>query len=247
MTGIPSDLSAAIAQAQTATQAAIAAGLTRIEVSLAFPELKVMPVAAQFLGVLADYGDRLTIFFPDAGAAALARRNWSQPETGLPFDINDVGSGRTPMTGNVRPEAECFLFIEPSDVEVLQVEELCNQIGDRPVIFLNPRLENIATIGIGYAGRQLRERFLSTIEPAYYLKPIEGAAILRAYPQPWQVWREPASDSDPYTLAAELPQRPSIETLAEIFAPTNPDGTSSAPTGGGFLSQLQQFIRALSQ
>jgi hypothetical protein len=119
----------------------------------------------------------------------------------------------------------------------------------RFVIMLNPKLEDVATIGIGYAGRQLRDRFLSTLEPVYYLRPLNGAVVLRSYPHPWQVWQE--TDSG-YRLLAELPQKPSGEALDRILlgetAPeANPGDPSPKGRRGGFLSELQGFIRALTQ
>jgi len=47
-----------------------------------------------------------------------------------------------------------LLFIAPSAVEVAQVEKLCEAAGSRPVVLFNC-LEDVS-IGIGYAGRQLR-------------------------------------------------------------------------------------------
>jgi Domain of unknown function (DUF1995) len=141
-------------------------------------------------------------------------------------------------------EEQVFLFVQPSSVEVLEVETLCQQAGDRPVVLLNPKLEDVATIGIGYAGRQLRDRFLSTIESCYYLRPLEGAALFRAYPSQWQVWQE---KGDTYELVAEEPQKPSSETLDRLlFSPTSASG-SSQPPRRSLLSSLQQFLRALSQ
>jgi hypothetical protein len=250
MSAIPQDLAEAIAQARTATQAALDEGLTRIQVELVLPELKVMPVAELFLDLLAPWGDKLKVFFPDAGAAALARRDWSE----LACKITDVGSGRTPMTGKIQPEDEIFLFVEPSAVEVTQVEQLCQEAGDRPVIFLNPRMEDLAIIGIGYAGRQLRDRFLSQITTAYYLRPVEGAALRRAFPDPWEVWLEPAEEDGDYQLIATVPQRPAGEVLDEILlrgtagdaaASTNA-AASAAAQRQGIFGQLQNFLRALS-
>jgi hypothetical protein len=86
---------------------------------------------------------------------------------------------------------------------------------DRPVVLLNPKMEDIAIIGIGYAGRMLRERFLNTFESCYYLRYLEGAAIFRAYPQPWQVWLETEAG---YELVAEEPQKPVGDVLDRILA-----------------------------
>ena len=251
MSGIPQDLAEAIAQARTATTAALDAGLTRIQVELVLPELKVMPVAEAFLEALAPWGDRVKILFPDAGAAALARRDWGD----LPYKMTDVGSGRTPMTGKIQPEDAIFLFIEPSAVEVTQVEQLCQEAADRPVIFLNPRMEDLAVIGIGYAGRQLRDRFLSTITTAYYLRPLEGAAVRRAFPEQWEVWLEPAEETGDYQLVATVPQRPAGEALDEILLKATMGGdtastnaaASAAAQRQGLFGQLQNFLKALSR
>ncbi|MFH7244190.1 MAG: DUF1995 family protein [Spirulina sp.] len=245
MTAIPDSLETAIAQAREATRAAIQAGVPRMTVELVYSELKGMPVAEQFYPVLQEMGLAFKMYFPDAGAAALARRDWGDPE----FSVRGIGE----IKGQMEPDDQAYLFVEPSSVEVTQVEEMCNQAGDKFVIMLNPKLEDVATIGIGYAGRQLRERFLSTLEPAYYLRPMAGAVLLRAYPGPWQVWQETSEEN--YTLVAELPQKPSGEALDRILL-GEPSTDSSAtpnsdaplrPRRGGFLSDLQNFLKALSQ
>ncbi|MDV2993895.1 MAG: hypothetical protein N4J56_003549 [Chroococcidiopsis sp. SAG 2025] len=73
MTEFPQTLEQVIAQAAVATSAAIADGYTRLQVELVIPELKPMSVAEQFLADFTQFGSQLKVFFPDAGAAALAR------------------------------------------------------------------------------------------------------------------------------------------------------------------------------
>jgi hypothetical protein len=234
---LPNNLDEAVVQAREATQAAIAAGYTRLQVELVFPELKIMPIAAQFLPEFEPLGEKLRVYFPDPGSAALARRDWGEK----PYPIRGISD----VKADILPEEELFLFVEPSSVEVEQVEKLCEQAMERPVVLLNPRMEDIAIIGIGYAGRMLRERFLSTFESCYYLRSLEGAAILRAYPSPWQVWVE---KEDGYELVAEQPQKPVGEVLDQILAKAageSPDAPQ--PKKQGILSALQQFLRALSQ
>jgi hypothetical protein len=234
---LPNTLDDAIAQARAATTAAIADGYTRLQVELLFPELKIMSVAEQFLPAFEPLGDKLRIFFPDAGAAALARRDWGDK----PYAIRGISD----MNNQIQPEEQVILFVEPSSVEVTDIEQLCQNAMDRAVVMLNPRMEDIATIGIGYAGRQLRERFLNLFESCYYLRPLEGAAVLRAYPSPWQVWLEKDED---YELIAEEPQKPTGEALDRILIKAigeSPD--APPPPRQGFLSSLQQFWRALSQ
>ena len=239
VTTVPESLEAAIAQARTATQAAIKAGVPRMMVELVYSELKGMPVAEQFYPALQELGLTFKIYFPDAGSAALARRDWGNPD----FVVRGIGELQAEMTD----DDQAYLFVEPSSIEVTQVEEMCAEAGDRFVIMLNPKLEDVATIGIGYAGRQLRDRFLSTLEPVYYLRPRDGAVVLRCYPHPWQVWQESESG---YQLLAELPEKPSGETLDRILMGESDGAPGAAPTQakrGGFLGELQSFLRALTQ
>ncbi|MFM7428052.1 MAG: DUF1995 family protein [Elainella sp.] len=232
---LPTTLEEAIEQAKLATQAALADGYTRLQVELQFPELKIMPVAQQFIPVFSDLGAQLRVYFPDAGAAALARRDWGDQL----YKIRGIRD----LKAEIEPDDQLILFVEPSAMEVQEVEQLCQVALDRPVVLLNPRMEDIVIIGIGLAGRQLRERFLNTFESCYYLQPLEKAAILRAYPAGWQVWAE--TESEDYELRAELPQKPNSEVLEEILTPA--DAASTAPRRKGFLSSMQQFLRALSQ
>ncbi|AKG21749.1 DUF1995 family protein [Calothrix sp. 336/3] len=245
MTELPKTLEDAIAQAQAATQAALADGYTRLQIDLLFPELKIMPVAKEFLPIFGEYGEKLKVFFADAGAAGLARRDWGD----ISFKIQDIGTGRAAsIQSKVQPEDELFFFVSPTSVEVPQLEKICESMGDRPYIMLNPRLEDAGTVGIGYTARQTRKRFLDTIEPCYYLRPIfEEAAVFRCYPGMWEVWIENNGD---YEKITELPKKPSGDEIDLILAKGQPaeTGESVAAIPGkkpSMFRSLQRFMRAL--
>ncbi len=257
MAELPTTLDEAIARAREATRAALDDGHRLVQIELVFPELKAQPIAEQFLPVLSDYGEGLRIFFPDMGAAALAKRDWGD----MPFQIDALSSRRVSVEEKIQPEDRCFLVIEPSSVEVNEVEKLYRAAEDRPVILLLPRLESVATVGIGLAARQLRERFLSKIESCYYVRPLEGAALSRCYPEPWQVWIE--TEQDGYQCVAELPRKPVGEELDRILteATMTPEERQRLAEeqqaqqppqprqrqGQGFFAEIQKFLRALSQ
>lgn len=241
MTDFPQSLDAAIAQARTATQAALAAGYTRVQIEILIPELKPLDPARQFLSVFEELGAGLKIFFSDAGAAALARRDWGD----VPYRLSslDVAGSRqtSTVTELVETEDQAFLVVAPTSVEVAPVEQVCAAAGERPTVLFNPQLEDVGTVGIGYSARKLRERFLDTIEPCYYLRPLEGAAILRCYPSPWQVWLE---QEDGYVLIAEELTKPTAETLDTIFSQAS---GSEKPPRRGMIAEMQRFLRALTQ
>lgn len=244
MAQLPKSLESAIAQAAEATTAAIADGYSLLQVELLFPELKPMPVAEQFLPAFESFGDQFKVFFPDAGAAALARRDWGD----VPFKIMDIGTGRVPVDAQILPEDQAFLFVSPSAVEVNQVEKLYEVARERPFVLLNPRLEDVAIVGIGYAGRQLRTRFLNTIESCYHLRPLDNAALFRCYPGSWQIWQEKGED---YQLIAELPKKPAGDEIDQILVGV-PNQTQSgselpSPKKPGIFTSMQRFLRTLSR
>ncbi len=242
MSQLPTTLEDSIELAQTAALAAIADGYQRITVEIAIPELKSMALARQFITAFSERGNTLKVIFPDTGAAALARRDWPD----INFKIADLGSSRSPVTDKIQDEDRLFIAIEPSAIEVEQVEKLCNAAGERPVILFLPKLEDAAIVGIGYAARQLRDRFLTTLQTAYYIKPLEDAAIYRCYPGQWQVWLEKEDD---YTLLAEREFKPVGDELDEILSPatTTPGSNSPAAKSGGIFASLGRFLRTLSR
>ena len=245
MTTLPNSLDDAIAQAKEATKMALNGGCMRLQVELVFPEiaLQAQSIAQQFIPIFDDLGIVPKVFFADTGAAALAQRDWGT----VGFKIDDVGTSRSPVERKILPEDEGFLLVAPSSVEVAQVEKLSIAAGDRPFILLNPQLEDVSVVGIGYTARQLRDRFLDTIETAYYLRPLEGAAILRSYPSLWQVWLE---TDEQYQIIAEEALRPKGEALDQLLAQaTNTDSTNeaSALKKTGFLTNLQRFLNALTR
>ncbi len=242
MSQLPTTLEDSIELAQTAALAAIADGYQRITVEISIPELKSMALSRQFLTAFTERGNTLKVLFPDTGAAALARRDW----TDVNFKIDDLGSSRSPVVDKIQDEDCLFIAIEPSSIEVEQVEKLCIAAGERPVILFLPKLEDTAIVGIGYAARQLRDRFLTTLHPAYYIKPLETAAIYRCYPGRWQVWQE---ENDDYTLLAERDAKPVGDELDEILMPTanTSESNAIAPKSGGIFASLGRFLRTLSR
>ena len=227
---LPNNLEDATEQAIAATHQAITNGVTRILVDLGFPELNSLPVAYEFVRSFNErYGNSWQALFSDAGAAALAKREWKD----LEVSFRGVNEGRRA----IREEDQAFLLVEPSSIEVDQVEKLVQLAGDRPFVMLNPRLEN-SEVGVGLATRRLRDRFISTFETAYYIKPLELGALWRCYPQTWQVWQETESGMEPM---AEVAQRPSSDDIERLFK------QKTGKQSGSFLDRLQQFFNALAR
>lgn len=227
---LPNNLEDTTEQAIAATYQAIADGATRVLVDLRFPELKSLPIAYEFArGFNERYGNAWQAIFSDAGAAALAKREWGD----LDVSVRGVNEGRRA----IREEDKAFLLVEPSSVEVDLVEKLVQLAGDRPFVMLNPRLEN-SEVGLGLSARRLRDRFLSTFETAYYIKPLELGALWRCYPQTWQVW---LNTEEGMQFLSEVEQRPSSDDIDRLFR------QKTGQKSGSFLGRLQELFNALGR
>ena len=248
MNEFPQNLSEAVEQAKKAVTDAIADGYTRLQVELVIPEipLQAQSLALEFANMFVEsYGSGVKVMFPDTGAAMLAKRDWGE----ITFQVTDLGGRFTSVDNQVSDTDEIFIVACPSSVEVERVETLCNLAGDLPVLLLIPQLEDVAVVGIGLAARQLRERFISTLYSCYYIRPLEGASILRIHPSSWQIWLE---KEEGYELAMELSSKPMGEELERLLlkltTPETEAGKSNSPIKKpGILGSLQKFLKALSQ
>jgi hypothetical protein len=246
MVTVPNNLEQAVGQAKEAAKLALESGVGRICLEIVIPEiaLEAQALALEFTSLFEGKESGLKVIFPDTGAAALARRDWGE----TPFRITDLGSRATTVETKLSEADEAFLLVSPSSVEVEIVEKLCNLAGDRPVILLIPQLEDVSIVGIGYAARQLRERFISTLESVYYFRPVDGVVVLRSYPSPWCVYLQ---KEEGYELIAEQGQKPMGEALEILVsnALKGEDNNSNLPQPkkSGIFASMQQFLRALSQ
>ena len=250
MNTFPNTLDTAVEQAKESAKNAIADGYRLIQVELVIPEiaLKSEALALEFAELFSADGSKVKVMFPDTGASALAKRNWGERS----FEVTDMGSRFTAIETQVSPEDEIFIVACPSSVEVERAEKLTQIAGDRPVIFLIPQLEDVAIVGIGLAARQLRERFINNIYSSYYLRPIDGGAILRCHPSKWQIWLENEEKDENYELATELSDKPMGEDLERLmFQLTNSEAKNSKDfqpkKKQNLLGNLQKFLKALSQ
>ncbi|MEM9156645.1 MAG: DUF1995 family protein [Cyanobacteria bacterium J06642_2] len=237
---LPDDLADAQAQALEGVRAALAAGYSRLQVDILVPEIKPDVLAQPFAEA---FEPPFAFLFADAGAAALAKRNWNAAD----WTIAGVNQG------DLLPAETAIVFAAPTVVEMGVVEALCVARGEAiptvkrkgddtkgrertPILLLNPQLQDAATVGIGLAGRQLRERFISTLEPCYFLQAFGAGAMMRQYPHPWTVWI--LNKNDEYELLETCKRKPTGEDLAKMFA----KATNSGPP---LLGDLVRFIKAL--
>lgn len=202
---LPTDLKTAHRQCAAALEAALADGLTRLQVDLRFEGLR-WPVVAHGLCQALPRPETIVLAFADMGAAALARRDFDL-SAAQALTFADVSAGRWPDAG-----ALC-MAVTPAAPDFTAFEEACAALGERPVIALNSRLEN-AAVGIGSVVRAQRRGFLSIWRVVYGLYPLQQAALAYAHPGPWRLFRE---DPDGFRLAASLSRRPDGDTMDQLL------------------------------
>ncbi|MBM5823866.1 MAG: DUF1995 family protein [Cyanobacteria bacterium M_surface_10_m2_119] len=228
---LPADLRSAEAQALEAVLAALPTQTRgRWSVEWRFEGLRLLPVALRFCASLLEAGHGARLLCPDAGAAALARRD-------APELAEQVADFRGQMRRNQEtsmPSSDLLLALAPAQPDYEEFEQLCATHAG-PVVMLNGTLED-AAVGIGSVARERRRGFLAAWQPAYALQPQEGAALRFAYPGPWELYRQ---DPDGFRLAARFDQKPDLEAQMEALA------GEQGPGVGGNLRALDAFIEGL--
>ncbi|WP_218080033.1 DUF1995 family protein [Anthocerotibacter panamensis] len=221
MGALPRTFEDSLQQMAVAVQLATGRGRSRMLIEFKMPQLDILALIEPLALVLPA---PVLFMFPDAGAAALALKRLGSQEG---VTLKGIGAVR-----DLESYAS-FVLLQTSLVEVVQAEKLANQAAGRPYVFVNPLL-SAGAVGIGLAGRQMRSRFLSTLEPVYHLEPLDEGALLRAYPENWQVWRETAGE---YQLVSERGQRPTLEEL----------NAALVQKSTGLFGELGRLLRALGR
>jgi hypothetical protein len=226
---LPADLRSAEDQALEALRAALGGTQPgRWTVEFRFEGLRLLPLAIRCCERLLEQQSGLRLLFPDAGAAALARRD----APALSAHIGSFSEQRR------RPEAEeetgVLVLVAASQAEYEEVEALCGRHRGA-VVLINPALED-AAVGIGSVARQRRRGFLAGWEAAYAVMPLEGSALRRAWPGPWELYR---LDPDGYRPVATFERRPDAEQQQQAL--TGGDGSDL----GSQLRSLEGLFEGL--
>jgi len=207
---LPHDLQTAEAEALASLRSALAASARgRWTLELRFEGLRLLPVVLRLTGELEAAGTEFRLLFPDAGAAALARRDGPELADRISTfsdHLRAQGDGDAAPAGPGGSGTEVLILVGASQAEYGIVESVC-QTHTGPVVLVNPGLEDGA-VGIGSVGRERRRGFLAQWEAAYALIPLSGSALRRAHPLDWELYR---LDPDGYRLAANFDHRPDGE------------------------------------
>jgi hypothetical protein len=186
---------------------------------------------------------KVKAIFPDAGAAALLKYQWTDAE----FKCASL-SDRKP----VDVEDEVVVMIIPDHQMVESVERIASQLSDdpiRPLVMWNPRLVS-GDVGVGFNVRNLRRNFLSTFTTVYSMRPLPTGAVFRQYPGKWKVFYDDPKRPNRYLLARELVSRPDATDIEIIFGGGD-EQSDEAPSlmnnVMGVFSSVSRFMRVISK
>lgn len=115
---------------------------------------------------------------------------------------------------------------------VQDVIKLAERVGpDRPLILINPRLNDVPSAAgvMGVSGRAERNVFRESYNYPFYMRllfdsgtmyPLRGV-LYRAYPGPWQVWQpagNPREETETYKLIGEYKVMPNGSQIGDDMA-----------------------------
>ena len=215
---LPADLQTAEADLLNALKAALASGKgARWGATLRFENLRLLPVALRLFQSLRSLDASCRLLWPDAGAAALARRDAADlADSILDFNQWSVAGDFDGVVLAVGPQ--------PSDYE--QFMAICQEHRGS-VVMLNGRLED-AAVGIGsVAANGVGVRVVlatGVLASAAGGRCTDADLPRRLVPLP--------TDDDGYRHLASMEGRPDPEQIAALLAGEDPTASTTAQQRG---------------
>lgn len=249
----------AAAQAVEASRAAISDGVTSMFVTIdttagdeTYTLLKTsVPIVRQLLPILIRNGgedggnggsggnmcENVAVLLPDAGAAALARRDWGENGGRVPEGVVLTGMDRWVKGEDV----DGVFIVAPRASEVEDLEAGVAQAGDVPTIVVNPDLVDMGVTGLSLNARTLRERVIDAFETTYFLRVYGWGVLLRSYPGEWGVWVDDEAEASGFRCLRTFATRPNNEEIEELLDEDSDDGAPKA--SGDWVAKFKRFVK----
>lgn len=220
---IPPSFEAACEQARQSLAAALAAGCRRLFLELdttngdeTYTSLKSsLPTVRALLEFFNT--STVQIAFPDAGAAALAKRDWGP----------DVCEGHA-LVGieqyKRRDSDAATIVIVPRASEVDTLAKIVSNAGDDVIIVVNPDLIDMGVTGLSLNARRLRANVIDQFDSAYFLRTYGWGVLHRTFPGNWGVWVDDTNEVSGFRCVTTLSGRPTADQIDEILDPLASEG-----------------------
>eukprot|EP01038_Epipyxis_sp_PR26KG_P013884 gene13884-18618_t len=193
----------------------------------------------------------LRLFFPDMGAAVLARNDWkmNSPASQVPSSIftANIQNDRLEKSDKLAIIV-CPLYSEADYVK--RVIDMCDE-QNIPTILINPELVNMDQ-GYGVRAKNIKKLILSRFVTTYKLKTLSKGALVREWPNDYTLWIEDMTQEGGYRLLQSYTNEPTREEISDIFeaAEGNNLKASSASDDskkGNAFGELVGFFKGLSK
>ena len=167
-----------------------------------FEGLKLLPLSIRLCKSLQKEEIDSIFIWPDTGATALAK---VQPgsENSLILSFKELMN-----KDDILDKSDLLVAIAPKYFDYEIFESICTRYSG-PILTINPKLEE-PIVGIGSVARQRRKSFLSSWENTFWLEPLERGALMRSYPNDWQIYKY---TSQGYLFESYSTNKPSQEDL----------------------------------
>jgi hypothetical protein len=201
----------------------------------------------------------IRVFFPDMGAAVLARNDWklmdldaSQvPPCISTANIQNDGLKETDVVAIIvcpqYSEADCIqrildLTIENNILCIMINPNIINRdqgFGVRKftiqyiisslIVFCSLLLLIIIYSYVILGAKNLRKNILAKFQTAYLLKTLKSGALVREWPGPFTLWKEDSQATDGYILIQNYNQEPDSTEISEILGEFDEDDNDDNP------------------
>eukprot|EP01036_Dinobryon_divergens_P028774 gene28774-37775_t len=265
-TELPLDFDDSIDRAVAATLRGIQQGKYRMRIDFdtsigdqTYTSIKnTMPVVKEMVKKLSikmnmlniNEGERestLRIFFPDMGAAVLARRDWKMGTAYKDENKEDqtgaISTQSSEDVDNSDKEPVVEAVIVPSCIRAANIQNDPLEPTDKLAMILCPQYSETDYVkrvmdmcdfsgvpvvmvnpqlinmdqGYGVRARNIRKTLINSFSTVYKLKTLKTGAIVKEYPYPYTVWGEDSTADGGYKLLKTFESDPTIEEVDELF------------------------------
>lgn len=244
---IPSSFDNACEQARQSLGAALAAGRRRLFLELdttngdeTYTSLtSSLPTVQALLKFFNT--STVQILFPDAGAAALAKRDWG-PEVCKSHAVVGIEQYKR------RDSDAATIIVVPRASEVDTLAKIVLSAGDDVIIVINPDLIDMGVTGLSLNARRLRADVIDQFDSAYFLRTYGWGVLHRSFPGDWGVWVDDTNETSGFRCVTTLPSRPTSDQIDEILDPLSGDGSQDGKNPfETALRGLRRFLNAYSK